>query len=318
MVCLLLDKVRGMDMIGVSEIKTFRPASRLSLKEITQDLKLTQQQYDKLRKQGLKQVMSSGDMTCFDMLHSLLRGCEGLWENDDLDCIIYAHALQSHPDGHDLLDKLKMIHELQDVPAFEISDLNCASSLMAIQHACHRLRHSKKNKALILVAEKCYSPFLRTITDISIISDGAALCVLDRHTENDIILDISMYIDCKITQSEHMDEETFKWFQLSYFLGIKKVLQLSLKKTNKTLNDISLIIPHNVNIDTWSYMGKSMGIPSEKIFTENIGALGHANTCDLFLNAEDVHQSKKLKSGDLYFMISVGLGGAYTCMLMQR
>lgn len=269
---------------------------------------------------GMVQVMEAEGETTYDMLKKALAK---LMEREAIDpanveCVIYGHAMQSHPGGMMFLDRLKGQFGLQEVSSFTVTDLNCATTILAFQMAHERLKGSPKRQAILLFAEKMYTPLMRKIGDMTILADGAAACLVQKEAEGNEILQIAQFVDGKLSQVGEGDADAMRWFQVSYFLGIKKVLTQTLKLLGSSKDEVRMICAHNVNRDTWDYAARSLGLPLESIYTDNIAKLGHVNGCDLLINLEDLLEAGTLTKGDLYVLISVGLGGAYGCIALRR
>jgi 3-oxoacyl-[acyl-carrier-protein] synthase-3 len=85
-----------------------------------------------------------------------------------------------------------------------------------------------------------------------------------------------------------------------------------------TLDDISLIFPHNVNRITWVHLCKHLGIPVDRVFLENIPNIGHNFCADTFLNYRTARDLGRLRDGDRYIMAVVGLGGTFSAMVFEH
>lgn len=302
-------------------ISTFRPANRIDIKDIQESIGLNTKEYERVTDfHQLRYIMDSGAETSYDMVRKALQDLfqKNSFNSDNLGGIIYGHAMQSHPDGNGFLEKLKVEFSLEKVPSFTISDLNCVTPITAIEIATKLLSNSSKKYVLLLFAEKMYIDSMRKIEDMTVFSDGAVACLISVEGESNEIISINQFVDSKVSNIGNWDEQSYRWFQMSYFLGIKKLLKLTQRKTGIDLRDIKLIVPHNVNYDTWELASRSLNIPIEDIYTENIAELGHVSGCDIFLNLQDALSNGKLKKGSYYLLLSVGLGGAYGCILMKH
>lgn len=305
----------------LNTISTFRPDNRVLIKDIKDSIGLNSREYERVTDfHQLKYIMDSGTANSYDMVRKALKDLfqESGITPSDLGGVIYGHAMQSHPDGNNFLEKLKVEFSLEDLPSFTISDLNCVTPITAIEIATKLISTSNKKHVLLLFAEKMYIDSMRKIEDMTVFSDGAVACLISGEGEDNEIISIHQFVDSKVSNIGEWDEESYRWFQMSYFLGIKKLLKLTQKKAGIDLSDIKLIVPHNVNYDTWELASRSLNIPIENIYTENIEALGHASGCDLFLNLQDALNNCRLEKESYYLLLSVGLGGAYGCILMKH
>ncbi|MGX5475589.1 3-oxoacyl-[acyl-carrier-protein] synthase III C-terminal domain-containing protein [Bacillus toyonensis] len=303
------------------QISTYRPEKRVDIYDIKESVGLSDKEYERITDfHKLRYIMDSGTETSYSMVK---KSVKDLFETnkimpDDLGGIIYGHAMQSHPDGNMFLEKLKKEFDLGDIPAFTISDLNCVTPITAIEIATKLLENSDKKYILLLFAEKMYTDSMRKIEDMTVFSDGAAACLISSQGDSNKIICVNQFVDSKVSSFGEWDDQSYRWFQMSYFLGIKKILKLTEKKANINLQDIKLIIPHNVNFDTWELASRSLNIPFENIYTNNIAKLGHVSGCDLLLNLQDSLHEFDIPKDSYYLMLSVGLGGAYGSVLMKK
>lgn len=213
-------------MIGIRAVTTFRPEKRTDISELAEQIGLSEEQTETLRDvRGLSCVMDSEGRTTYDMLQMVM---SRLLEKVDVDpesvaCLLYSHAMQSHPGGMMSLESLKSSFGMEGVPSLSISGMNCATAILAFDLAVSRLRASSKKYAILLFAEKIYTPLMRKIDDMTVLSDGAAACLIEKGSERNQIMSISQLVDGKLASIGNWSEEDYRWFQLSYFMGVKKL-----------------------------------------------------------------------------------------------
>ncbi len=111
--------------------------------------------------------------------------------------------------------------------------------------------------------------------------------------------------------------EESKLFEKKYVPLLSETILSAIKNAGLTLNDIRLILPHNVNLISWENTAKSMNFPLEKIYLKNVKKYAHCFGADIFINFSDALAEEKLKPGDYYVMATVGLGATFAAAVFQ-
>ena len=85
-----------------------------------------------------------------------------------------------------------------------------------------------------------------------------------------------------------------------------------LAQNGLTLSDVHMIIPHNVNSGVNYLSAKFLGIPLDKIFSENTSKTGHLLGVDIMVNLKDYMNSVRIPDG-AYLLITAAsndIGGS--------
>jgi 3-oxoacyl-[acyl-carrier-protein] synthase-3 len=82
------------------------------------------------------------------------------------------------------------------------------------------------------------------------------------------------------------------------------------------LDDIRVILPHNVNMVTWQRMCLLLKFPLDRVVLDNIPASGHVFCADVFANYKTACERGLLRPGDRYLAAAVGAGGGATFAAM--
>jgi 3-oxoacyl-[acyl-carrier-protein] synthase III len=106
-------------------------------------------------------------------------------------------------------------------------------------------------------------------------------------------------------------------FQLVYYLRLHRLIQHSLRELGLTLDDIRLIVPHNINRSSWDKVLERLRCSPEKLFAANIERVGHVCSADLVVNLADVAAPGSLNPGDLVLLVTVGLGAGWGCAILR-
>jgi len=90
----------------------------------------------------------------------------------------------------------------------------------------------------------------------------------------------------------------------------------ALDKAGVTLDDIRVVLPHNVNLVTWQRMCLLLDFPPERVLLENIASNGHVYCADMFINYATARERGLLRPGEKYLAAAVGAGGGATFSAM--
>ena len=91
--------------------------------------------------------------------------------------------------------------------------------------------------------------------------------------------------------------------------AIKETITKLLEQTNLSLDDISLIIPHQANKRIIDKVVKDLKVSSEKFFL-NVSEYGNTSAASIPIALHDAIKKQRLKNGDKVMLI--GFGGGLT------
>ncbi len=80
-----------------------------------------------------------------------------------------------------------------------------------------------------------------------------------------------------------------------------------IKSCGLTLDDISLIIPHQANIRIVEFAAQKLGIPQEKIFA-NLDKYGNTSSASIPIALAEANEQGRLKTGDKIVLVGFGAG----------
>jgi 3-oxoacyl-[acyl-carrier-protein] synthase-3 len=103
-----------------------------------------------------------------------------------------------------------------------------------------------------------------------------------------------------------------------YYLASYRLIRSTLAKASLTMDDIRLIIPHNINKPSWRKILAALRCSESKLFAENIGRCGHVCSADLMINLSDAIEAGRLQKGDYFMLFTVGLGAVWACAILQH
>lgn len=296
--------------LGIAKIGTYIPNLRQNIEEVVEycggndrEIKLMK------RLHNIQQVpiVEEGQRLDETLGYALL----DLKLNENIDLILYAHSLLAQvPHDYGLLNKVLKPFNLNNVKKFGITQEACASSFYAMDLA--NLYFTKKenvNNVLIILGDQSnMTNRLRYIEGSTLIGDSAVAILLQKNFETNKLLSIGLYKDTRFNQGFFENPQKTALFNEEYVSIIIKAVHETLKKVNVSLDEVQYILPYNVNKMTWRRFSKLTQFPFENIILDLLPDIGHTYTTDCFINLAYLQSKNRLKKGDKFLMISVGLG----------
>lgn len=106
--------------------------------------------------------------------------------------------------------------------------------------------------------------------------------------------------------------EVFKFAVKVMERGTREVLE----KSNMTLEDIKLIIPHQANIRILDGAAKRLGISKEKVFS-NLYKYGNISSASIPVGLEEAYRNNMFSKGDNLVLVSFGAGLTWASALIK-
>jgi 3-oxoacyl-[acyl-carrier-protein] synthase-3 len=218
---------------------------------------------------------------------------------------------------HDVCRELGLGHAL----AFTVTHQSCASGLLAIDMAGRLLAADSAAwpddqewpLALILAGEKAFTREAQVFPDTTIFGEAAAACLVSAFGANDRMLAYAANARGEFDSASGGND---KRLQQEYRPSLAEVIRRALDEAGVRLDDIAVLLPHNVNVVTWQRMCLLLEFPLDRVLLDNIPASGHAFCVDMFANYQTACERGLLRPGDRYLAAAVGAGGGATFSAM--
>jgi len=97
---------------------------------------------------------------------------------------------------------------------------------------------------------------------------------------------------------------------------LANITKKALENANLSLNDIDLFVPHQANIRIIQSVGKTLGLPAEKIMV-NVDRYGNTSSASIPIALYEAEQQGRLKPGMLIAMPAIGGGMNWGCVLFR-
>ena len=82
------------------------------------------------------------------------------------------------------------------------------------------------------------------------------------------------------------------------------------------LEDLKLLIPHQANLRIIEAVGKSLGLPSEKVFV-NIQKYANTSSATTIIALDEARRAGLVKAGDLVILVAFGAGLTWGGVLIR-
>jgi 3-oxoacyl-[acyl-carrier-protein] synthase-3 len=278
---------------------------------------------------GLREISRDPDVPLAGLLMKAVAGLDGLrGQEHRVRYVLYARAMPvvvPYPVNplHDVCRGAGLGHAL----AFTVTHQSCAGGLLAIDIAGRLLAADagsgndggpgsdggQEPLALILSGEKAFTRDAQMFTDTTVFGEGAAACLVSASGARDRML---AYASSVRGEFDSPTGENDARLQREYRPSLAGVMHRALDEAGLSLDDIAVVLPHNVNLVTWQRMCGLLKFPRDRVVLDNIAASGHVFCADLFANYQTACERGLLQAGDRYLAAAVGAGGGATFAAM--
>ncbi|WP_031469281.1 3-oxoacyl-[acyl-carrier-protein] synthase III C-terminal domain-containing protein [Sciscionella sediminilitoris] len=223
-----------------------------------------------------------------------------------------------YPDGvlAEVLDPLG----LGALPRFAVTEQACASGLLAID-LCGRLLAEDGDPdalALVLLGEKAFTPAVTMIPDVAVMGEASAAVLVGAGDRGDTVLGYASRSFGRADAEYAMSEEAAAEFRARYVPTLAEVIAEAADRAGTALDEIELVLPHNVNRISWVRAARELGLDKDRIFLDNVARTGHCFCADPFLNYHTAAETGRLREGGRYLLTSVGLGSTFAAMVVRH
>ena len=149
--------------------------------------------------------------------------------------------------------------------------------------------------------------------DTTVFGEGASACLVSAFGARDRMLSYAANVRGEFDSATGENDARL---QREYRPSLAEVMRQALDEAGLTLDDIRVVLPHNVNLVTWQRMCLLLKFPRDRVLLDNIPASGHVFCADVFANYKTACERGLLQPGDRYLAAAVGAGGGATFAAM--
>lgn len=217
---------------------------------------------------------------------------------------------------HEVTRRLGLAH----AQAFSLTQHGCATGLLAIE-LCGRLLAADPDPAalaLVFCGERIFTPRLERIPDTAVMGEGAAAVLVTSHGSTDRLLGHASRAYGRYSAGLDLGEDLESEFREMCITALGEVILTAVKRAGCALDDITLVLPHNVNRLIWTRLSKRLRLDPARMLLVNVAATGHCFAADPFINYRTAVDTGLLRRGDLYAMAALGLGATFSAQVFEH
>jgi len=311
-------------MTVLAGVGVYVPEERVPIEELAERIGLTPMQVKIFRRyHGLGEVARAPKEGLIDLLRAAVADLEDFDQvKHRIRYVLHARSFSvvvPYPENpvRELCDELGLEH----ASAFAVGHHACSSGLLAVEVAGRLLAADSDDDpqalALILAGEKAFTPQSQMVPDTSFFGEGAAACLVQAAGERDRLLAYAVDL-----RGEFDDDspETAAEYQNIYADALADAIKAAVDRSGTPMDEIALMLPHNVNLVAWRRVCRRLGVPTAKVVLDNVPTLGHVFCADAFINYRTARQRGLLRPGERYVMAAAGagFGAAFAALVVEH
>ncbi len=310
-------------MTALEAVSTYLPEHRVPIEDLAPGFGLTTMQMKVFKRfQGLSEIRLDPGGSLTDLL---LAGAAGLAELRGREHLV-RYVLHARAMPVVAPYPVNPLHEtcralgLEKALTFTVTHHACATSLLAIDLAGRLLAADGEPGALALVlsGEKAFTRDAQIVPGTSIFGEGAAACLVRADGDRDRMLSYATTTVGEFDGRLDDSPEVMARYEQEYPLALGSAVQGAVAQAGLSLDDISVILPHNVNVVSWRRLSRRLGFPVDRVVLDNVPVTGHAFCADAFLNYATARRRGLLCRGGRYLMAAAGLGATFSAMVFEH
>jgi 3-oxoacyl-[acyl-carrier-protein] synthase-3 len=310
-------------MTSLEEVAAYLPPQRIPIEELGDDLGISAAEMKVLRRfHGLAEVRRERGGTLTDLLLAAAGKLEALRGREErVRYVVQARTMPvvvPHPVNpvHEVRDALGLGH----AAAFAVTHHACASGLLAVDVAGKLLASDGDPDALALVlaGEKTFTLAAQTVPGTAVNGEGAAAVLVGTRDDRDRMLSYAARTHGRFYECLSLTDELAGEYQQIYTEALAEVMLAAVANAGLGLDDVAVVLPHNVNRLSWARLAKHLKLPLERVFLDNVPVTGHCFCADPFINYRTALDLGRLRPGDRYLLATVGLGSTFSAMLFEH
>lgn len=219
------------------------------------------------------------------------------------------------------LEEVRQKLGLGHAQAFSVTQHACASSMLAVALSGRMLaaEGDRNGLALVLTGEKAFATSAQIITNSGIMADGTAAVLVAAEGRRDRMLSYVTRTYGEFHDGAWLSPEGQEQYDQLYPSAMAEVIRAAVDRAGLQLDQVALILPHNVNRKSWTRVLRTLGLRGmDQLFLDNLARTAHCFGADAFINYRSACEDGRLQPGDRYLMTAVGVGATFSAMAFEH
>lgn len=308
-------------MTALVEVASYLPPDRVPIEDLADGLGLTPMQVKVFRRyHKLGEVRRDHDGTLLDLLRRAVAGLSTLRGHEHrVRYVLFARTFPVVvPFPLNPLHTLCREVGLGHAQAFTVTHQACASGLLAIDVAGRLLAAEEPGAlALILAGEKAFTGETQLVPETSVFGEGASAALVSAHGERDRMVSYAAHLHGEFDGDS---PELMNRFQQEYTDLLAGAVRAAVDDAGLKLDEIDVVLPHNVNVIAWQRVCRTLGVPLERVLLDHVSSAGHVFCADAFINYRTARERGLLRPGGHYVVAAAGAarGATFSAMVFQH
>jgi 3-oxoacyl-[acyl-carrier-protein] synthase-3 len=305
---------------AIEAVKGYVPDRSVAIEDVTDRLGINRHQlrvYQRVH--GLARLPMDPGLGLVDLLCAPARA---LLDSTGVDphqirYLVYAHTAPDVAPAHvSTAQEVRARLGLTGAEAFAVTQQNCASGLAAVDIAGQLLLATgdRELRALVVTGEKPSSRIFSVVPNTTLMGEGSAACLVGTAGTGRRIRSYVVRTRGEYAQLYRPPPEVIADFFTSYTRTVAGTLRQAIHDAGLGQEEITMLVPHNVNHSSWRGIIRELDFPADRIFLDNVSRYGHCFGSDPFLNLADMDAEGRLRDDGVYLLAAVGLGATYAAM----
>ncbi len=188
----------------------------------------------------------------------------------------------------------------------------CTSMLGSVRIAHGLIATDPSVSRVLCVSADRFPPGASYEQAYSLISDGAAACVVSRGAASYRLLACHQITNGAMVSAD--DDETVG----SYFAYTHRLVHELLAKAGLTTADIDWIVPQNTDAKAWQILSRLLRIDGERVCCPTLADVAHVISGDNIINLSWLHDRGVVEPGQRLLLTMAGYGMNWQGVLLQR
>ncbi len=312
----------GIDVTALEAVAAYVPDQRVPIEDLAGELGLTTTQVKVFKRfLGLADVRRDPGGTLLDLMLAATSRLDTLRGREhQVRYVLHARATTVvTPYPVNPLHELCRALGLDRAIAFAVNHHGCATGLLALDMAGRLVAADDDPDALALVlaGEKAFTHDAQLMPGISVFGEAATACLVRSGGHRDRLLAYTTSVHGEYAGRFTDHQDLVVRYEQMFPESLAEVILSALAQAGAGIDEISLILPHNVNLMAWRRSCRKIGFPVERVLLDNIPLIGHAFCADALINYATAMERGLLQPGDKYLIVAAG-GATFSAMVYEH